>query len=260
MTPLVELRGLSIDYPTPGSWWRRGAGLTAVADVSLCVSAGRTLGIIGDSGSGKSSLARAMLGLVKPSGGTIVVDGRIVQTDRDWTEARRSVQMVFQDPRASLDPRMTVGESVLEPVLCLTGVPSTQRRTRVAEVLESVGLDAGIEDRYPHELSGGQRQRVAIARALAPRPRVLVCDEPVSALDASVQGQIVNLLLGLQAGQGLGLVFITHDVALARHVSHDLLVMHGGRAVEQGPADDIVHRPRHPFTQGLLAAAREGAG
>ncbi len=255
MKPVLEVRGLRIDYPRPGTWLGRRKSLAAVVDVSLAVEAGRTLGIIGESGSGKSSIARAMLGLVEPVAGEILVDGRVVRTAADWAVARRSVQLVFQDPFASLDPRMTVAESVLEPVCCLAAVPSAQRPSRLVEVLESVGLDRGVGSRYPHELSGGQRQRVAIARALAPGPRVLVCDEPVSALDVSVQGQIVNLLLRLQAEQGLALVFISHDLAVARRLSHDLLVLRGGRQVEQGPADGVLERPRDPYTQSLLAAA-----
>ncbi|MEB8341975.1 ABC transporter ATP-binding protein [Streptomyces endophyticus] len=222
----------------------------AVDGVSLRLHEGETLGLVGESGSGKSTLARLLAHAHPADAGTIALRGE------DVTRPSREVQLVFQDPYASLNPRMTVGDIIGEPLLVHGLQPErTARRARVAELLELVGLDAAAADRLPRAFSGGQRQRIGIARALAPEPSVLICDEPVSALDVSVQAQIVNLLSDLQGDLGLALLFIAHDLAVVRQVSHRVAVMHRGRIVETGPADEVCERPQDPYTQALLAAA-----
>ncbi|CAM5608459.1 dipeptide ABC transporter ATP-binding protein [Streptomyces fumanus] len=226
----------------------RGAkAFTAVDDVSVEVRRGETLGVVGESGSGKTTLGRMLVGLLEPTAGQVRRDGVAV------TGVRRDVQMVFQDPVSSLNPRRSVGESVADP-LRARGERDPAVRARVTELLERVGLDAAHYDRYPHEFSGGQRQRVGIARALAADPRVLVCDEPVSALDVTTQAQVVALLDELRRELGLALVFIAHDLAVVRQVSDRLAVMRAGRVVEYGPADGIYRSPRDPYTRQLLAA------
>ncbi|WP_405851471.1 ABC transporter ATP-binding protein [Streptomyces sp. NBC_00090] len=237
----------------------RGRRLTALDGVSLTLAAGETLGVVGESGSGKSTLARVLAHADPADDGRILLDGRdITRPGRaELHSVRRRVQMVFQDPYASLNPRMTVGEIVAEPLRAFgIGTPG-ERAGRVAELLRLVGLDPAAADRHPRSFSGGQRQRVGIARALAPEPTVLICDEPVSALDVSVQAQIVGLLTDLQRDLGLALVFIAHDLAVVRQVSHRIAVMHEGRIVETGGADELCENPRDPYTRALLAAAPE---
>ncbi|MDX2934934.1 ABC transporter ATP-binding protein [Streptomyces ipomoeae] len=237
---------------------RRRSRLVAVDDVSLRLHAGETLGIVGESGSGKSTLARLLAHAHPSDGGTIRLRGEdVTRPSRTALRTlRRQVQMVFQDPYASLNPRMTVGDIVGEPLLVHGLRPDrAAREARVAELLQLVGLDPAAADRHPRAFSGGQRQRIGIARALAPEPSVLLCDEPVSALDVSVQAQIVNLLADLQRDLGLALLFIAHDLAVVRQVSHRIAVMHRGRIVETGPADELCENPRHPYTSALLAAA-----
>ncbi|MFJ7128630.1 dipeptide ABC transporter ATP-binding protein [Streptomyces sp. NPDC098101] len=260
-----------IERPAPGAVVLAAEGLrktyrgrgrrtfTALDDVSLTLAAGETLGIVGESGSGKSTLARVLAHAHPSDGGRILLGGRdVTRPGRAELHAvRRRVQMVFQDPYASLNPRMTVGEIVAEPLRAFgLGTPA-ERPGRVAELLRLVGLDPAAADRHPRSFSGGQRQRVGIARALAPEPSVLICDEPVSALDVSVQAQIVGLLTDLQRDLGLALVFIAHDLAVVRQVSHRIAVMHEGRIVETGAADELCERPRDPYTRALLAAAPE---
>ncbi|MGW8764936.1 ABC transporter ATP-binding protein [Streptomyces sp. NPDC055815] len=259
-----------IDRPAPGAvvlaaeslsktYGSRRRRFTALDGVSLTLAAGETLGIVGESGSGKSTLARVLAHAHPADGGRLLLDGRdVTRPGRAELHAvRRRVQMVFQDPYASLNPRMTVGEIVAEPLRAFgIGAPG-ERADRVAELLRLVGLDPAAADRHPRAFSGGQRQRVGIARALAPEPAVLICDEPVSALDVSVQAQIVGLLTDLQRDLGLALVFIAHDLAVVRQVSHRIAVMHGGRIVETGDADELCERPRDPYTRALLAAAPE---
>ncbi|MFJ5137877.1 dipeptide ABC transporter ATP-binding protein [Streptomyces sp. NPDC088707] len=259
-----------IDRPEPGAvvlaaegvhktYRSRRRRFTALDDVSITLAAGETLGIVGESGSGKSTLARVLAHAHPADAGRILLDGRdVTRPGRAELHAvRRRVQMVFQDPYASLNPRMTVGEIVAEPLRAFgIGTPA-ERPARVAELLRLVGLDPATADRHPRSFSGGQRQRVGIARALAPEPAVLICDEPVSALDVSVQAQIVGLLTDLQRDLGLALVFIAHDLAVVRQVSHRIAVMHGGRIVETGGADELCERPRDPYTRALLAAAPE---
>ncbi|KOX39879.1 dipeptide ABC transporter ATP-binding protein [Streptomyces sp. NRRL F-6492] len=260
-----------IERPAPGAVVLAAEGLrktyrgrgrrtfTALDDVSLTLAAGETLGIVGESGSGKSTLARVLAHAHPSDGGRILLDGRdVTRPGRAELHAvRRRVQMVFQDPYASLNPRMSVGEIVAEPLRAFGTVAPAGRADRVAELLRLVGLDPAAADRHPRSFSGGQRQRVGIARALAPEPSVLICDEPVSALDVSVQAQIVGLLTDLQRDLGLALVFIAHDLAVVRQVSHRIAVMHEGRIVETGAADELCERPRDPYTRALLAAAPE---
>ncbi|MFF0484551.1 ABC transporter ATP-binding protein [Streptomyces sp. NPDC004435] len=233
--------------------------LTALDDVSLTLRAGETLGIVGESGSGKSTLARILAHAHPADAGRVLLDGQdVTRPGREGLRAvRRRVQMVFQDPYASLDPRMTVGDIVAEPLRAFGIGTGADRPARVAELLRRVGLDPAAAGRLPRSFSGGQRQRVGIARALAPEPAVLICDEPVSALDVSVQAQITGLLADLQHDLGLALVFIAHDLAVVRQVSHRIAVMHDGRIVEEGDADVLCEHPRDPYTRALLAAVPE---
>ncbi|MFI7601901.1 dipeptide ABC transporter ATP-binding protein [Actinoplanes sp. NPDC049681] len=245
--PLLRLTGVRKHFPQPRRRsLRRSDPLRAVDDVTLDVREGETLGIVGESGTGKTTLARMMVGLIRPSAGRITFDGVDVARRRG-----RSVQMVFQDPMSSLNPRRTVGESIADP-LRLQGeaVP----RPRVEDLLVRVGLTAGAYDRYPHELSGGMRQRVGIARALAPRPRLIVCDEPVSSLDVTTQAQVLALLEDVRREYGLTLVFVSHDLAVLRQVADRVAVLHAGTIVELGDVAEVYERPQHPYTKELLAA------
>ncbi|MGW2540799.1 ABC transporter ATP-binding protein [Kitasatospora sp. NPDC001574] len=241
---LVRVEGLRVSFP--------GAPRPAVDGVSLAIGPGECVALVGESGSGKSTLARALLGLLRPQHGTVRVGGRswAEVTPEEERALRRRVQFVFQDPYASLSPRMTIRQALTEPLLT-HGLPLS----RVDELRELVGLPAGLLDSRPHQLSGGQRQRVAIARALAVGPEVLVADEPTSALDVSVQAQILNLLLDLRRRTGVGLVFISHDLALVRHLCDEVLVMRNGRVVEHAPSTELFTAPAHPYTRQLLAAA-----
>ncbi|NDZ77724.1 ABC transporter ATP-binding protein [Streptomyces sp. SID10853] len=251
---VLEAEGLRKTYQGRGV---RGRRFTALDGVSLTLAAGETLGIVGESGSGKSTLARVLAHAHPADGGTL----RLRRADvtrpsrRELHAVRRQVQMVFQDPYASLNPRMTVGQIVAEPLVAFGIGDREERERRVAGLLRRAGLDPAVADRYPRAFSGGQRQRIGIARALAPEPSVLICDEPVSALDVSVQAQIVGLLTDLQRDLGLALVFIAHDLGVVRQVSHRIAVMHQGRIVESGSADEICEHPREPYTRALLAAA-----
>ncbi|MFE2144118.1 dipeptide ABC transporter ATP-binding protein [Streptomyces sp. NPDC059456] len=222
--------------------------VVAVDGVSLAVRAGETLGIVGESGSGKSTVGRMLVGLLEPGSGHVRRDGRRTEG------IVPGVQMVFQDPVSSLNPRRSIGESIADPLRAAGERDEAAIRARVAELLVRVGLEAGHYDRYPHEFSGGQRQRVGIARALAPRPRLIVCDEPVSALDVTTQAQVTALLAELQKELGIALVFIAHDLAVVRQVSDRVAVMRGGQVVEEGPVDEVYDRPRHAYTRRLLAA------
>ena len=250
---LLQVRGLSVEY-------RGRRRVRALREVDLDLQEGCSLGIVGESGCGKSTLARAILGLVQPSAGEI--------RWRDWSidpgdrarmrELRRELQVVFQDPFGSLDPRMTAGASVAEALEALEGTTDRAAvRDRIAATLDEVGLDPALAARYPHELSGGQCQRVAIARATIVRPQLLICDEAVSALDVSVQAQIVNLLHDLSERHRMALLFISHNLAVVRHLCDEVAVLYLGRVVEHAPRDELFAAPRHPYTQALLAAVPE---
>ena len=260
---LLEVRRLKVHYPQPGAWpWSPAGVVRAVDGIDFNLYAGETLGVVGESGCGKSTLARALVGLQPVTSGAIGFDGRNLP-DLDaaqWLALRREIQMVFQDPLASLDPRMTIGESIGEPLLALhPEIGRTERASRVMDLLERVGLSRAHLNRYPHEFSGGQCQRVGIARALIVRPRLLICDEPVSALDVSVQAQIVNLLSDLRRDFGLAMIFIAHDLAVVRHISQRVLVMYLGKVMEQATRDELFERPSHPYTKALLASVPDTA-
>jgi oligopeptide transport system ATP-binding protein len=258
MSALLEIRDLGVAYAVPaGGLWRKNLVLRALDGVSFALAPSETLGVVGESGSGKSTLARAILGLVPAAAGTIAWAGRdLALLDRRARRALgRDLQVVFQDPLASLDPRMTAGQIIAEPLA--THAPALGRRAiaeRVARALARVGLEPLHLNRYPHEFSGGQCQRIAIARATILEPKLVVCDEPVSALDMSIQAQIINLLVDMQDELGLALIFISHNLAIVRHVSHRIAVLYLGRLVEIGPADALFRAPRHPYTKALIAA------
>jgi peptide/nickel transport system ATP-binding protein len=247
---LLEATGLRREFG------RRGRRTTAVQDVSLTVRAGETVGLVGESGSGKTTVGRMLVRLLDPTAGTLRYRGRDIGRlgERELRPLRSELQMVFQDPVSSLNPRRTIGESVADPLRAAGELDDAGIRRRARELLERVGLDPAWYHRYPHEFSGGQRQRVGIARALAPSPRLLICDEPVSALDVTTQAQVIALLGELRRELGLSLVFIAHDLAVVRAVSDRVAVMRAGRIVEEGPVDTVYDHPRHPYTQGLLAA------
>ncbi len=256
VTPILRVRDLVVEYPTTGR--ARPGPARAVDGVSLEIAPGRTLGLVGESGCGKTTLGRAVLGLVPHAGGTVEFDGvdvnRLDAAGR--RRFRREAQIIFQDPGGSLDPRMRARALVAEPLvvhrLCAS---SAERAARVAGLLERCGLDPGWGDRYPHEFSGGQRQRLAIARALATNPKLLICDEPTSSLDVSVQAQILNLLCDLRCDFSLSMLFISHDLGVIQHVSDRIAVMRDGRIVEAADRDEILSAPRHPYTRALLATA-----
>ena len=251
MSVLIAADAVTVDFAT------RDGRLRAIDGVSLRIEAGESLGLVGESGSGKSTLGRVLLGLVRPTAGTIAWDGTpLAALPADARRALRGArQIVFQDPLASLDPRLPIGASVAEPLAARErGLGGVALARRVAAMLERVGIEPALAGRYPHEFSGGQCQRIGIARAMISAPRLLVCDEPVSALDASVQGQILNLLLELQREQGTALLFISHNLAVVRRMCPRVLVMYLGRIVEAAPRATLYGAPLHPYTRLLLAA------
>ena len=256
MTPLVEVRNLVKEFPARGGWFRRAAANRAVDDVSFAIQPGETFGLVGESGSGKTTTGRCLLRLIEPTAGDIRFKDMDVRalSARDLRRARRHFQIVFQDPYSSLNPRMRVGTAVEEPLVIHRIGSADERRARVRQLFELVGLDPDAVRKYPHEFSGGQRQRIGLARALALEPSLVVCDEPVSALDVSVQAQVINLLLDLQKRLGLTYLFIAHDLRLVRQICDRVAVMYRGRLVEVAPAEALFESATHPYTRALLSA------
>jgi peptide/nickel transport system ATP-binding protein/oligopeptide transport system ATP-binding protein len=255
---LLEVKDLQVWFPVLGGVLRRRVGeVKAVDGVSFSVEPGQTVGLVGESGSGKTTIGRALMRLVPATGGSVTFEGRDIlsMSEGQFRPFRRRMQIIFQDPFGSLNPRMTIGGIVGEALeIHFRQMSVSQRRDRVADLLRQVGLKPEMMGRYPHEFSGGQRQRIGIARALAVEPDFIVCDEPVSALDVSVQAQIVNLLQDLQAQLGIAYLFIAHDLAVVEHISDHVLVMHHGKIVESASAEAIYHDPQHDYTKKLLAA------
>ena len=254
----VDHLNVVFDITRPGDWpWTKPRPLYAVADMSFELAAGQTLGIVGESGSGKSTLARAIIGTVPARSGRVIWQGKdlIALSPRERRAHRKDVQMVFQDPLAALNPRMTVGEIIAEPLMThFPHTPRAEARDRVRKLMDRVGLLPNLINRYPHEFSGGQCQRIGIARALILEPKLVVCDEPVSALDVSVQAQVINLLRELQADMGLALIFIAHDLSVVNHISDRIMVMYLGRIMETAAADALIASPQHPYSKALIAS------
>ena len=256
MSALLTVENLSKTFVSGGGLFGRSKSARVVTDVSFSLQRGDVFALVGESGSGKTTIGRMLLRLIEPDSGNVSFDGIDVRglAPKALRGLRRRIQIIFQDPFGSLDPRVRIGAAIAEPITLHRLRPPHQVADRVAELLSLVGLDASHAQRYPHEFSGGQRQRVAIARALAVEPELIVCDEPVSALDLSIQAQVVNLLSSLRARLGVSYVFISHDMAVVRHLATHVGVLYAGRLVETGPSESIFADPRHPYTRMLLAA------
>ena len=256
MNVVVEARNLRQVYKIRRGMFRQPAQLQAVGGVSFAIEAGKTLAVVGESGCGKSTLARMVALIEKPTDGTLMLDGSdaVATPAADRSRLRQAVQLVFQNPYASLNPRKKISALLEDPLKINTGMNQAERSERSRAMLAQVGLRPEYAARYPHMFSGGQRQRIAIARALMLNPKLLVADEPVSALDVSIQAQVLNLLADLQAEFKLAYLFISHDLAVVRHIAHEVLVMYLGHVMEQGPKDKLFARPLHPYTQALLAS------
>ena len=254
--PLLEVENLKVWYPVKTGWFKARQHVRAVDGVSFEVEAGKTMGLVGESGCGKSTLGRALVKLEEPCGGSFKINGNDLSSlkGRELRKARKNFQMIFQDPYGSLNPRMSIFSAIDEVLQLHTKFDKNQRIDRVAELLDMVGLEADIMYRYPHQFSGGQRQRIGIARALAVEPDIIIADEPVSALDVSVQAQIINLLIKIQKQTGTAFLFIAHDLAVVEHISEKILVMYLGKIVESGSAKEVCASPVHPYTQALLSA------
>ncbi|MDO9246129.1 MAG: ABC transporter ATP-binding protein, partial [Phenylobacterium sp.] len=255
---VVEGRDIKVWFPMHEGLFGAKRNLRAVDGVSFQVRQGETLGVVGESGCGKSTLARAVINLIPATGGAVTLLGRdITGADKEAVRAsRRDLQIVFQDPLASLDPRMTIGDSIAEPLQVFKPeLKRAARDTEVAAMMAKVGLAPALINRYPHELSGGQNQRVGIARAMILKPKLVICDEAVSALDVSIRAQIIDLLIELQKEMGLAMIFISHDLAVVREISHRVMVLYLGRVMEQASRDQLYESPRHPYTKALLSAA-----
>ena len=250
MVPVIEVKGLKKYFPTP-----RGM-LHAVDDVTLTIERGKTLGVVGESGCGKSTLGRTIIHLQESTGGQIFLEGKDITHVRgkELREARERMQIIFQDPYSSLDPRQTVDATIREPLVVSKRYKKNEIDDATAALMEYVGIDARLRMSYPHELDGGRRQRIGIARALALNPDFVVCDEPVSALDVSIQAQVLNLLKKLQQDRGLTYMFVTHDMSVVRHISDDICVMYLGQVVEKCPSRELFKNPLHPYTKALLSA------
>lgn len=267
-TPLIRVRDLVMHFPIYAGLLRRRRGeVRAVDGISFDIHAGETLGLVGESGCGKSTVGRAMLRLYEPTAGRVELDGTdiLAQPPRALRALRPHMQMVFQDPQASLNPRMTVAQIIAEPLDEHSPLSDAEKTARVYELMDAVGLNRAFAGRFPHEFSGGQRQRIGIARALALNPRFIVCDEPIAALDVSIQAQVVNLLSDLQRKFGIAFLFISHDLSMVRHIADRVAVMYLGRIVELSPRDALYSQPLHPYAEALLSAVpvadpvREGA-
>jgi oligopeptide transport system ATP-binding protein len=258
---LLEVKNLKVHFPVKhGMFSRVREFVRAVDDVSFSIAPGETLGLVGESGCGKTTLGRAIIRLVEPTAGSVLLEGEDItrMSGSLLRSQRRKFQMIFQDPHGSLDSHMTVGQIVGEALDIHKLAPSkSERQNRIVELLQDVGLDPVYAQRYPHEFSGGQRQRIGIARALAVEPKLIICDEPVSALDVSVQAQIINLLRDLQQQRGIAYLFIAHDLAVVEHISHRVLVMYLGKIVEAAEAKPLIRDPQHPYTQALISAVPE---
>lgn len=257
MKPLLSVENLQMHFPVKGGVFLRSvASCKAVDGVSLTVHEGETLGLVGESGCGKSTLGKCMVRLLEPTGGKVEFDGDDIthMKRHDLLPRRRDLQMIFQDPAESLNPRHTVGEIVSEPFIIHGIGDRNERQERVGELLEKVGLSTSAAEKFPFEFSGGQRQRIGIARAIALNPRMIICDEPVSALDVSVQSQVLNLMMDLQSDLGLSYLFIAHDLAVVRHVSDRVAIMYLGKIMEIADADAIYENPRHAYTKALISA------
>ncbi len=257
--PLLRVENLKTWFEVRGGIFAPKKPVRAVDGVGFTIDKGKTLGLVGESGSGKTTVGRTILGLIPATGGHAVFDGidLFAQKPRDWRRLRRRMQIIFQDPLSSLDPRMNVAAIVEEPLLVHNGLDRSQRKLRIGDLLERVGLSSRYLNRYPHEFSGGQRQRIGIARALASGPDFIVCDEPVSALDVSIQAQILNLLSDLQKEFGIAYLFIAHNLAVVEHFADEVAVMYLGRIVERAPRDALYADPLHPYTRALLSAIPE---
>lgn len=260
LTPLVQVRGLKMHFPIHAGLFRRHVGdIKAVDDISLDIFESETLGLVGESGCGKSTAGRAIISLYDLTDGSVKIDGvDLAKMDSsDLRAMRPKMQMIFQDPQASLNPRMTVAGIIGEPLVEHLSLSASERQARIYELMDAVGLNRAFAERYPHEFSGGQRQRIGIARALALNPKFIVCDEPIAALDVSIQAQVVNLLEDLQKQFGLTYLFISHDLSMVRHIADRVAVMYLGKIVELAPRDKLYAQPLHPYTQALLSAVPE---
>jgi len=250
MSALLEVKNLKKYFRVPVGM------LHAVDDVTFDLEKGKTIGVVGESGCGKTTLGRTVLQLTDLTDGEVIFDGENIShpTKQTIKRMRKKMQIIFQDPYSSLNPRMSVSEAIMEPLLLHSGLSKTDRIIETKNLMDTVGIASRFENSYPHELDGGRRQRIGIARALALKPEFIVCDEPVSALDVSIQAQIINLLLDLQKERGLAYMFVTHDLSVVKHLSNDIMVMYLGQMVEKAPSDELFEKPMHPYTQALLSA------